>query len=524
MLTATVTAVALKLRDAPDGDPLGDDAVLSKGDEVELKLPDDGSGWLMVLAQIAGNARLGFVPSSGVQIRGDQSGPVQPPKTGGQPGDNKTTVVPPPEPPDDPVPLAAFEADVGSTYWPVVDPGPNTRLVSYHPSPDKTIGNIGRCFFDDRPGRHHVGVDLFAEEGDPVVACADGKIVSFYKFYNSKGRDTFALVIAHDGVVINYGEVAPDSLQEFGLKIGDSVKAGQTVGRIGATGMLHFETYEPGTKQNTPWMDGQPRPLSLQNPTQLLFSLAATGKGGGPAVQGPQVPVAPVQPVPGHMQQGRVLSGVPVHAPAGLHGFDCDSVLSSSKIAALKAAGFTYCLRYISLGQTEGVGDLTNAEAERILSGGLGLMPVQHVLRAGWTPSAQLGAQIGRNAAQHAANDVGIPDGIVVWADLEGIATGTPASAVIDYCNAWINEVESAGYISGVYVGANAILSGDELYYNIKTTHYWKSGSQVPNIPLRGYQMVQRIVTGDSVAGVGIDRNVTLTDGFGGTVIWLARQ
>jgi hypothetical protein len=174
-----------------------------------------------------------------------------------------------------------------------VDPAPNTRLVSYHPSPDKTIGNIGRCFFDDRPGRHHVGVDLFAKEGDPVVACADGTIVSFYKFYNSKGRDTFALIIAHRGVVINYGELAPSSLQEFGLKVGDAVKGGQTVGRIGATGMLHFETYEPKTKQNIPWMDGQPRPLQLQNPTQLLFTLATAGKGAGAPVQGPAKPDAP---------------------------------------------------------------------------------------------------------------------------------------------------------------------------------------------------------------------------------------
>ena len=119
------------------------------------------------------------------------------PAGGGAPAAGGAGPVAPPEPPDDPAPFAAFAA-AGTNFWPVVDPGPNTRLVSYHPSPDKTIGNIGRCFFDDRPGRHHVGVDLFAEEGDPVVACADGKIVSFYKFYNSKGRDTFALVIAHD--------------------------------------------------------------------------------------------------------------------------------------------------------------------------------------------------------------------------------------------------------------------------------------------------------------------------------------
>ena len=39
--------------------------------------------------------------------------------------------------------------------------------------------------------------------------------------------------------------------------------------------------------------------------------------------------------------------------------------------------------------------------------------------------------------------------------------------------------------------------------------HYWKSGSSVPSIPERGYQLVQRIVPGDVVAGIAIDRNVT---------------
>ena len=59
--------------------------------------------------------------------------------------------------------------------------------------------------------------------------------------------------------------------------------------------MLHFETYEPDTKQNIPWMDNQPRPLQLQNPTQLLFSLAATGKGST-AGQGPSAPSTPAGP------------------------------------------------------------------------------------------------------------------------------------------------------------------------------------------------------------------------------------
>ena len=188
-------------------------------------------------------------------------------------------------PPDDPAPFASFAPSASTTFWPVVNAAADTRLVSYEPATGPTVGRPGRCFFAARRGtRHHAGVDLFATEGDIVVACADGKIENFYKFYNSKGRDTFALMIEHPGVVINYGEVAPDSLTGSNMKVGDSVSAGHAIGRVGATGMLHFETYAPGTKQNVRWMVGQPRPWAIRNPTQLLLALAAAGKGGDSVV------------------------------------------------------------------------------------------------------------------------------------------------------------------------------------------------------------------------------------------------
>ena len=96
-----------------------------------------------------------------------------------------------------------------------------------------------------------------------------------------------------------------------------------------------------------------------------------------------------------------------------------------------------------------------------------------------------------------------------VWLDLEGVRHSAAAQDVIEYCNAWFEQVETAGYTTGIYVGASAILSGDQLFFNLRTKHYWKSGSAVPDIPHRGYQMIQRIVPGDSVAGVLIDRNLT---------------
>ena len=93
---------------------------------------------------------------------------------------------------------------------------------------------------------------------------------------------------------------------------------------------------------------------------------------------------------------------------------------------------------------------------------------------------------------------------------------------MIAHCNAWFAEVAGAGFIPGIYVGANAILTGNELFWRLQTEHYWKSGSTVPDIPQRGYQLIQTIIDGDEIDGVAIDRNLTKTDNLSGTVLWLS--
>lgn len=150
-------------------------------------------------------------------------------------------------------------------------------------------------------------------------------------------------------------------------------------------------------------------------------------------------------------------------------------------------------------------------------------MGVQHVANENWTPTAKLGADSGANAVKH-AQQIGLPSGVSVWLDLEGVKAGVSAQAVIDYCNAWFGQVGQAGYTTGIYVGASCRLTGDDLYWRLRTRHYWKSGSKVPDIPHRGYQMIQRIIKKDVVAGVAIDRNVTQTDAFGDAVQWLMRS
>jgi hypothetical protein len=215
------------------------------------------------------------------------------------------------------------------------------------------------------------------------------------------------------------------------------------------------------------------------------------------------------------------LPGNVISAPAGLHGIDANTVLTATSCAAIKAAGFSFCIRYVSRGATLPAGDLSIQEATIILNAGLALMPVQHVAQAGWSPSQALGTTNGQNAATH-ARDIGFPPGINVWLDLEGVKSSATHKSVIDHCNAWFAQVKDAGFVPGIYIGARAILTGEEMFWRLQTKHYWKSGSTVPQIPQRGYQMIQKIIPNDMVGGVGIDRNLTQTDAFGDAVQWLA--
>ena len=136
-------------------------------------------------------------------------------------------------------------------------------------------------------------------------------------------------------------------------------------------------------------------------------------------------------------------------------------------------------------------------------------------------PSADLGTKNGQAAATN-AQAIGFPSGVNVWFDLEGVSPAAQAEDVIAHCNAWFSEVADVGYIPGIYVGANAILTGDQLFFRLSTKYYWKSGSNVPDIPHRGYQIFQRITAEqDIVAGVAVDRNVIRADLVGNTPLML---
>jgi hypothetical protein len=205
-------------------------------------------------------------------------------------------------------------------------------------------------------------------------------------------------------------------------------------------------------------------------------------------------------------------------APSGALGFDADTPIPANVAQQFVSQGYTFCVRYLSLGDGQAPDDLSPDEAGAILSAGLGLMAVQHVREPGWAPTAALGQGDGTDAASNAAA-VGFPPGVNIWCDLEGVSDGSAAADVSGYCNAWFAAVAGGGYVPGLYVGANGILDGQQLY-DLAFQHYWESISEVPVLPARGYQMIQTVVPAP-VNGIGIDQDVTQTDGEGGQAIWL---
>lgn len=186
------------------------------------------------------------------------------------------------------------------SYWPVRTSNRLGRLVSYLTVNKTTIGREGRRFLARRDNRDyngsirrytgtkqnrwHVGIDLFANIGDEVVACEAGKIINLQYFYKAKsGQRTFGVIVEHAGCVINYGEVIGDSLTRNKLQEGDNVVAGQVIGFVSDTGMLHFETYslrEDHKYHNLQWwmLPETPNPpTDLLNPTQYLLHLRQNG-------------------------------------------------------------------------------------------------------------------------------------------------------------------------------------------------------------------------------------------------------
>lgn len=219
------------------------------------------------------------------------------------------------------------------------------------------------------------------------------------------------------------------------------------------------------------------------------------------------------------------LSGTVIEAPDGLRGFDCNQHLSTTQAKAFRDRGYRFCLRYVPR-RVANPGDLSASEASGILQMGLALMVVQHVQRPGWLPTGDMGTEYGAFAAE-SCQEIGVPPGVTVWCDLEGVGSENPHDGVdprdvISFLNNWHNQVGSAGYTPGLYVGYDPDLTAEELGRSLYFEHYWGAynlnSDEVPTP--RGLQMRQDIE--QVLSGVRYDPDTIHSDRLGGLPLMLA--
>jgi hypothetical protein len=135
--------------------------------------------------------------------------------------------------------------------------------------------------------------------------------------------------------------------------------------------------------------------------------------------------------------------------PDGTMGFDTTTPLNPISAKQYLSKGYSFVVRYIGRGDgSRTFVDITQEEGQAIVDAGLGLCVVQHPLAEGWSQTAAKGNQFGAAAAS-LAGEAGLPLGMTVWLDLEGVASATQSQDVIDYCNEWYDEVSGVGYVSG---------------------------------------------------------------------------
>lgn len=158
----------------------------------------------------------------------------------------------------------------------------------------------------------------------------------------------------------------------------------------------------------------------------------------------------------------------------GTKGFDTVANVSLGEAQALYTAGFRFAGRYVT--------SVTTNELTEILQSGLACTLFSYA--NSFDPSDEIAA----------LKRLQIPHETVVWLDVEGVTDD--AITLQARINTWARAMKQAGYIPGMYAGAQALLTSKELY-DLAVNRYMKSCSRVSDRhgaiaePQCGWCMVQ---------------------------------
>jgi murein DD-endopeptidase MepM/ murein hydrolase activator NlpD len=92
----------------------------------------------------------------------------------------------------------------------------------------------------------HTGIDIAAGYGTPVLAAADGVVVT--ADYDADGYGIYCIIDHGDGNRTLYGHMSARH-----VNTGDTLNQGEEIGKVGSTGWstgnhIHFETSVNGTR------------------------------------------------------------------------------------------------------------------------------------------------------------------------------------------------------------------------------------------------------------------------------------